>query len=131
MGANGLDAAVFEEDDLIQPLHRGNAMGDEEGGLPCPAGLQVVQNDLLRPGIHRRDGVVQNEDGRILQQGARNGDALLLPAGNGDATFAEDGLVAVLEVHDVVPHIGQAGGPLDVLLGGVIHAECDVVSDGV
>ena len=67
MGADGLDGAIFEEDDLVQPLHRGNAVGNEQGGLPCPAGLQVVEDDLLGAGIYRRDRVIEDQDGGILQ----------------------------------------------------------------
>ena len=131
MGADGLHSAVLEEDDLVQPFHRRNAVGDEQGGLSGPALFQVVQNDLLRPGVHRRDGVIKDQDGRVLQQGAGDGDALLLAARDGDAALAEDGLIAVLEIHDVVPDISETGRPLDVLRRGFVHTEGDVVGDGI
>ena len=41
------------------------------------------------------------------------------PAGNGHAALAEDGFVAIFKVHDVVPHIGQRGGAVNVLTAGV------------
>ena len=81
MGADGFHPALVEEYDLIQPLHRGNAVGNEQGGLACPAVLEVIEDDLLGAGIHRRDGVVQDQDGCVLEQGAGDGDALLLAAG--------------------------------------------------
>ena len=54
-------------------------MGNEQGGLACPAVPEVIQNDLLGAGIHRRDGVIQDQDGRVLEQGA--GDAVTDRAG--------------------------------------------------
>ena len=106
-------------------------MGNEEGGLPCPAGLEVVQNDLLGAGVHGRDGIVQNQDGRVLEQGAGNGDALLLAAGNGHAALAQHGLITVFKVHDVVTDVRQRGSTVNVLPGSVIHTEPDVMGDGV
>ena len=69
--------------------------------------------------------------GAFFKQGTRNRDALLLSAGDGHAALTEYGLVAVLEVHDVVPHIGQRGGAVNVGLAGVVHAEADVVGNRV
>lgn len=46
VGANGLNLAIIQEDDLVQPLHRGNAVGNQQGGLVGAAGFQVVQNDF-------------------------------------------------------------------------------------
>jgi len=53
------------------------------------------------------------------------------PPESGDAALAEDGLIAVLEIHDVVPDISETGRPLDVLRRGFVHTEGDVVGDGV
>lgn len=114
-GADGLHSAVFEEDDFIQSLHRRDAVRDEQSRLTCTALFQVVEDDFFRLGIHRRNRVVEDQDGRIFQQGAGDGDALLLAAGHRHAALAQNGLVAVLEIHDIIPHIGHACRPLDVL----------------
>lgn len=131
MGADGLHLAVLEEDDLIQSLHRRDAVRDEQSGLACTALFQVVEDDFFRPGIHRRNRIVEDQDGRIFQQGAGDGDALLLTARDGDTALAQDSLVAILEVHNVVPDVSKAGRPFNVLGGGVIHAKGDVVGDGI
>ena len=106
-------------------------MGDEQSRLACTALFQVVEDDFFRPGIHRRNRVVEDQDGRIFQQGAGDGDSLLLTARDGDAALAQDSLVAILEVHNVVPDVSKAGRPFNVLGGSIVHAKGDVVGDGI
>ena len=68
-----------------------------------------------------RVSTAETESSRI-RIGAFFSRALLLSAGDGHAALTQYGLVAVLEVHDVVPHIGQRGGAVNVGLAGVVHA---------
>ena len=42
---------------------------------------QVIENALLGHGVDARKGIVENQDSRIAQNGAGDGGALLLPAG--------------------------------------------------
>ena len=42
-------------------------------------------------------GLVQNEDGRVLQEHPRNGDALLLSAGELDTALTHIGIKAILQ----------------------------------
>ena len=52
---------------------------------------QPLQRHLDQPlglGVHAGGGVVQDQDARVLEQRAGDGDALLLPAGEGDAALA-------------------------------------------
>ena len=44
-----------------------------------------------------RGGLVEDEDARVLEQDAGDGDALALAAGERDAALADAGVVAVLE----------------------------------
>lgn len=46
MGADGLHSAVLEEDDLIQSLHRRDAVRDEQSGLTGTALLEVIEDDF-------------------------------------------------------------------------------------
>ena len=82
-----------------------NAVGDQQRRLARAAGLEVVEDDFSRCG-YRQPRQSRPESGSArFQQGTRNRDALLLSAGDGHAALTEYGLVAVLEVHDVVPHM--------------------------
>ena len=69
VGADGLNLAIIQEDDLVQPLHRGNAVGNQQGGLVGAAGFQVVQNNFFGAGVHSGNRVIQNQDGGVFQQG--------------------------------------------------------------
>ena len=52
-------------------------------------------DERLGLGVERRRGLVQDQDVRVLEQGARDGDALLLPAGQLRAAAADLGFEAV------------------------------------
>ena len=79
-----------------------------EGALVA---LERQQDLLLGVGIHRRQGVVQHQDGGIQQQGAGDGEPLLLAAGEGDALLPTSVSYASGETDDVVVHAGDARPP--------------------
>ena len=54
--------------------------------------------------------LVQEQDRRILQQGACDCDALLLATAEPDAALAHFGLIAIREGHDAVVHLGSPRG---------------------
>ena len=66
--------------------------------------------------------LVQQQDWRILEQGARNSHALLLSSAKPDATFANLGLVGFRERHDTVMHLRRLGRFLNFILWGSKHA---------
>ncbi len=60
--------------------------------------------------------VIENEDSGIEQQRARDGDTLLLPAGERDAALADPGIVAIRQRHDKIMDASDFGGGDDLLL---------------
>ena len=85
---------------------------------------------MLGFGVDRGGGVVQDEDARVHQQGAGDGDALFLPAGEGDAALADAGVVASGSCQDEFVRLGGCGSLDDLLIGGAGAAEGDVFADG-
>ena len=85
------DAAAVDHHDAVGVLHGGQAMGDDEDRAPLhQLGQRLLDQELaLRVEIGR--GLVQDEDGRILQEGAGDGQALPLAAGEPDAALADLG----------------------------------------
>ncbi|MNQ40923.1 hypothetical protein D3C85_545850 [compost metagenome] len=81
-------------------------------------------------GIHRRQGVIQHQDRRRQQQGAGDGEALLLAAGEGHPLLPHLGLIASGETNYVVVDAGDARHPLYLLLACLRLAEGDVGGDG-
>ena len=76
-------------------------------------------------------GLVQNDDGGVFQNGAGDGDALLLTAGEGAAALTHHGVIAVGQRHDEIVAAGLFGGLDHLRLGGVGLAEEDVGPDSV
>ena len=75
-------------------------------------------------------GIVEDQDARIANDGAGDGAALFLSAGESDAAFADDGVVFVGEGFDVGVEIGDFGGGADLLDAVFGEAEGDVAADG-
>ena len=86
------DAALIEHD---------NDVGVENGRKPVrDADGRAAFHQLIQRGLHcafgfgvqRAGSLVEDQDGRIFQNGAGNGQALALAAGKHDALFADDGV---------------------------------------
>ncbi len=67
---------------------------------------------------------------RVHEQGAGDGQALLLAAAERGAAFADGRFVAFGEVHDEVVRRRRFGGGNNLLFAGVRTAEGDVVANG-
>ena len=80
----------------------------------------------LGAGVERARRLVEDEDGRVAEQRAGDGEALALPAAHAHAAVAEDGLVAGREARDELVQLGRLGGGDDLLVGRVGAAERDV-----
>ena len=81
-------AAVLEHHDLVRAHDGAHAVGNHDDGL---AGEQARERLLdLRLVLHvqARGGLVQEHDRRVLEQGAGDGDALALAAGEPRAVLA-------------------------------------------
>ena len=79
--------------------------------------IRRVQRRLhlrLALGVERAGGLVEQQDRRVLQEGAGDGDPLALAAGEARARLADQGVVAVRQGGDEVVGGGGAGGGLDL-----------------
>ena len=89
------DPALVHHDDLVGLADRREAVGDDERG---PAPQQAPQRRLdqaLGLGVDAARRLVQDQDARIGQQGAGEGEQLPLPDREADAALLDLGLVAV------------------------------------
>ena len=88
------DAAVVEHDQPVHLRDGGEPVRDGDHGL---AGHQRVEARLDRGfdfAVERRGRLVEHQDRRVLEDDARDGDALALAAGQLDAALADMGVVA-------------------------------------
>ena len=89
------DSAAIEDDQLVHPSHRREAVCDHDGGSALEQGPERVLDQCLAFRIERARRLVEHEDGRILQYGARNRHALALPARQLDAALTDEGRVVL------------------------------------
>ena len=106
-------------------------MGDHERGV---VGRQLGQRGgdrLFGMAVERGGGFVEDEDRRILENGAGDGDTLFLAAGELEPAFAHERVHAVGQACDQAIQMGHAGGAGDRVGRGVGLAVGDIVFDGV
>ena len=88
-------------------------------------------NLLFALGIEGGSRFVEQENRRILEQRARNGETLLLSAGEKAAFVADDRVVTLRLSHDEVMRVGGLGGGVDFFLTRIEPAELDVTEDAI
>ena len=113
VGAEFDDAAGVQDGDAVGVADGGDAVGNEDGGAAAHYVAQVVEDFVFGVGVDAGEGVVEDEDFGIANEGAGDGGALLLAAGEGDAAFADHGVVAFGEGFDVGGDVGGFGGAAD------------------
>ena len=134
MGALFHNAPLFQHDDAVRLLHRGQAVRNDQGcafaAVGVHGGVQRRLHHTFTLRIQGAGGFVQQQYRRVLQNGPRNRDALALPAGQAYTPFAQEGVVAFGQVADETvgkcglgrsQHLGVAGvgaSVADVFAGG-------------
>ena len=81
VGAEFGNASANQDRDAIGVAHGGYAVGDEDGSATGHHAAEFLQNALLRVGVDAGEGVVEDEDAGVTQDGARQRSALFLAAG--------------------------------------------------
>ena len=125
------DVSSVDDEDLVGVTDRGQAVGDDDDGPPGRQPGQGLMDVALGGRVGLGGGLIQNEDGGVLEVGARQGDALTLPSGEEPARITQDRVVAVGQTCDALVDAGRPGGRLDLLPSGVGTSQGDVVVDGV
>ena len=125
------DFALVHDVDFVRVADGAQAVGDGDGGARLHQALQGFLHQAFALRVEGGGGFVQDEDGRVLQDGAGDADALALPAGQASAAVAYHRVVALLRLHDEIVGVGNLGRFDDLLHGSVLHAEGDVVVEGV
>ena len=102
MDADLHDAAGVEDVDPVGVANRRQAMGDDHGGA---AGHQTVEREPhlgFAFGIEGAGGLVEQDDRRVLQKGASDGDPLALTAGEPGAGLSNYRFVTLGQGDDEV-----------------------------
>ena len=94
-------------------------MGDDDGGAVLHQVFQCRLNQPLGFVVQRTGGLIQNQNRRVSQQRAGNGDTLPLPAGKFQAILADFGLQALRHGLNEIPRIRGLGGTDDFVFGRI------------
>src|SRR6185503_10962729 len=78
------DLAVFEDQDLVRAADGGETVRDDEGRAAAAKCAQAVLDFRLALAVEARRRFIEDEDRRVRENRARDGDALPLPAGELD-----------------------------------------------
>jgi hypothetical protein len=107
VGAVFHQAAAIDGDDAVGPAHGRKTMGDNENRAALGDLFHVFLNDALALVVEGARCLVEDQDARIGDQGAGNGDALALAAGKAAAALAYDGVVALGQLKDEIVRARQ------------------------
>ena len=97
----------------------------------CHDAFQRILDQRFGFAVQAAGGFIQHQNARVLQDDSRQCDALFFAAAQAVAAFADDGVVAVGQVHDEVVDVGSAAGGFDLGLRGVQLGILQVGADGI
>ncbi len=130
MGANSRQAAVLQYDDPVRDFQRVQPVRDDERRPPAHEILQGAVDERLALRVILAGELVEDQDGRVAQDSAGQGDALLL-ATRHLGELADARLVAVGQRRNKVVDERPPRRRLHVLGRGLVGAVSDVGEDRV
>ena len=113
------DPAAVDDDDAVGVTQGGETVRDRDGGAPLGEGIERALDLLLGFGIEGGGRLIEDQNARIVDQGARNGNALALTARKREAAIPDTGIIALGERNDKVMRACRASGRNDLILGGI------------
>ena len=125
------DLSFRHHEDLIRVADRIQPVGDDQQRLALAQLADSLLDITLVVRVHAGCGLVQNDNGGVLQDTPGDGNSLFLAAGEGFTALADYRIVAVRQAHNEVVAAGFPGRLYDLLPAGVRAAHADVVVDGV
>src|SRR5271154_6227061 len=87
------DLALFHNQDLLSASDGGKPMRNHEGGTALHQVAQAILDHCLRFGVERTGGLVEDEDARVGEDGAGDGETLTLAARELHSALAHDSVV--------------------------------------
>ncbi len=102
-------------------------MRDHKAGAPVHERLHRLHDVALRTRVHARRRLIQNEDRRVTQNHARDGEQLTLALADGLGIVFDMRVVALRHRADEVVHMCHLGRTHDLLASGIGTAIGDVL----
>ena len=118
MGAQTVDLPLVQHQYPVRPFHGRQPLGDDKDGGAGKGCGQGLPDGPVRPGIHCRSAVVQDQDLRPFQKGPGNAQPLFLAPGQVGAPLPDPGIVPFGQPPDEFVRTGLAAGFFQLGLGG-------------
>ncbi len=123
------DLARLHHQDAVAGEHGRQPVRDDEGGAVLHQPLERGLYQRLALGVERGRRLVEQEERRLAQDGAGNGDALALAARQRHPTFADRGIELLRQQADELQRMRELGRALDLGIACAGPAETNVVAD--
>jgi hypothetical protein len=104
-------------------------VGDDQRGAAFDQLAHGVVHETLGFAVERRGRLIQQDDRRVTDERASNGDALALPAGELRAVLAHHGVVAGGELRNEFVRVRGLRCRNDLALARSRSAKADIVPD--
>src|SRR5882762_10884262 len=127
VGALLRDTAILQDDDLVGIADGAQAVSNGDDGAPLHEAFERLHHQPLRLGVERRSGLVEDEDGRVADDRARDADALPLATGERLASFAQQGVVTLGHPDDEPVRVRELCGLDDLFVARLGPAVSDVL----
>ena len=92
------DLPAIDDANQVRPLDRRQPMRNDERRAPADQDVQRLLHLPFRFAVEGRSRFVEQQDRRVLQHRARNGNSLTLAAGQSDAVLADHRIVALRQL---------------------------------
>ena len=110
-------------------LDRFQMMRDHDGGSAFHQSVERLEHQLFGRRVEPRGRFIEDQDRRVADDGAGDGDALALAAGERHAALADHRVVAFRHPLDEFVRVGEPGRADDLIAGGFGFAVGDVLPD--
>ena len=110
MGASLDEFALVEDADEIGIADGGKAVGDDEGGAVGAEAIEGLLDKLFSGVVEGGGGLVEQEEGRVFEKGAGDGEALFFASGKADAALTRDGVELLGKIADEAFGVGGVEG---------------------
>ena len=110
------DLARFQDIDPVGFAHGGEAVGDDDGGAALAEFIERFLHACFGIGVQRAGGFVEQEDRRVFEDGAGDGDALALTARKVRAFGPGLRIVSARQAQNEVMGVGGLGGGEDLIV---------------
>ena len=130
MCATGDDDAFIHDNDAVGLEHSCQTMGDDQCGTAFHQTFERGLNQRFAFSIERGGRFVEQQHGRVAQDGARNGDALALTTRQRDTALTDLRFIATRQRHDETINAGGNGGGAQIFIRRIGTTIADVLADG-